>query len=1121
MNLDEVPAPEDLKVDLSSINNGNISNKTDLLDEKSLVESNNKYVYTKEEMLQLRSSMKAIPKPCCLDEDFFTREGIWDPEAWHKSSTSRSESPLVESKLASEGKKIQVDQIELAPRRKSFHQGCQVRSTTETCQVRPTTDRIEKSVPRTIFEKKSRLTGRASAQRKSLESKYREQNDEKHDKKNHWDIKHENTGLYKENRTDEKFKDSHRDRFEKSCEKAVIRDRTEITKKEKREEKEAKERPLKNEKDSQKSSLKGGKYRLSENEERYPEWMTDAPTNQIEVIELGGFKDIEEEKKAYAKKKGLQKSDVVTENEMKPSKPVEAVKKDSEKKSATPSDKMFDINEFFNEVNYYPPHLFHEDMVNGDGVKSRFTQWFQNQSRSSSRNSCSSNNNGSRPSSATFLPDEIFSGHSQSPVVPYFTPIQPAVNSSVVSGGTRVQSSNLLNIIQRHSESEHQKKEIRGRLNVLELEQNVRLEAENANNQSAFELFVQSMKASGQLPEKPAPVITGLPDHLLPKPPIGTSPTFEKLKRALSRSPSPVQIVQAVSTVANIIASNPAIDTELALLHSIDHLKQNQSLNLVGDKTSVDSFEFNNSVFDDFNTTNPALLKKNATQFMPTSVLKKLHSEKSLEGNDSMITHPDHSVINLSSNYPDVVSSVKNNPIESELDQLLSTPDRSSFKTLAKDSSVFYHSLPATPQQLPTLASHSISAPGTPGHRDNNDPPPVHRFPIANSKLADTYQSLLQTSPSAFDPINTNKNPRVGVIGSRPVKDSALESLAPYNDSSRGFADPRLAPGNNSARSLSSSVSNTNNISQLSSSTKPPFRHPVMQSTPSNAPQSQQQQLLHAQRMAQIQQAQLHQQQKLQQIVQQANQQKLKQTEQEKQFPVGIRPLLPDPEPFSQHRHPADSRYQQQQQEQIQLFRQKQQTNIQPQPPVSQLPGNNSFNNSSRTALYPTHQGVPHNLQMPLQQSVGLPANFGRSPQNLSGVNLAAQALMQQQLLERARMFAQAHLMQQQPQIMHAALIAQAALVRSQAQAAAMMQLNPRNIQAMAEQMGIRTNKPNSYINKNSQSFSATPSNASSDDFLTKWFSKDILQQVPPKTAELKGANVVSVEEVEKVQRVS
>lgn len=34
--------------------------------------------------------------------------------------------------------------------------------------------------------------------------------------------------------------------------------------------------------------------------------------------------------------------------------------------------------------------------------------------------------------------------------------------------------------------------------------------------------------------------VSGLPEHLLPRPPKRTSPSFEKLKKALSRSPSPV-----------------------------------------------------------------------------------------------------------------------------------------------------------------------------------------------------------------------------------------------------------------------------------------------------------------------------------------------------------------------------------------------------------------------------------------------------------------------------------------------------------------------------------------------------------------------------------------------------
>ena len=119
------------------------------------------------------------------------------------------------------------DQIELAPRRKSFHQGCQVRSSTE---------RSEKPGTRAIFEKKSRLTGRATAQRKSLESKYREQNDEKPDKRNHPGdyTKHDEIVHSKENRPDEKYKDNQRDRNERSYERTA-RDRNEVIKKERKE----------------------------------------------------------------------------------------------------------------------------------------------------------------------------------------------------------------------------------------------------------------------------------------------------------------------------------------------------------------------------------------------------------------------------------------------------------------------------------------------------------------------------------------------------------------------------------------------------------------------------------------------------------------------------------------------------------------------------------------------------------------------------------------------------------------------------------------------------------------------------------------------------------------------
>ena len=41
---------------------------------------------------------------------FMSREGVWDPEAWHKSNTSRSASPVVDGKSVTfeQGKKIEM-----------------------------------------------------------------------------------------------------------------------------------------------------------------------------------------------------------------------------------------------------------------------------------------------------------------------------------------------------------------------------------------------------------------------------------------------------------------------------------------------------------------------------------------------------------------------------------------------------------------------------------------------------------------------------------------------------------------------------------------------------------------------------------------------------------------------------------------------------------------------------------------------------------------------------------------------------------------------------------------------------------------------------------------------------
>lgn len=111
----------------------------------------------------------------------FFRDGIWDIEAWHKSSTSRSASPAVDGKCVTfeSGKKIELldSTIELAPHRRSFCQGCHVQTPAEI-------ESREKDGPMkrlggkaglggdsktSFYEGRDRLTGRAGLRRKTME----------------------------------------------------------------------------------------------------------------------------------------------------------------------------------------------------------------------------------------------------------------------------------------------------------------------------------------------------------------------------------------------------------------------------------------------------------------------------------------------------------------------------------------------------------------------------------------------------------------------------------------------------------------------------------------------------------------------------------------------------------------------------------------------------------------------------------------------------------------------------------------------------------------------------------------------------------------------------------------
>lgn len=229
------------------------------------------------------------------------------------------------------------------------------------------------------------------------------------------------------------------------------------------------------------------------------------------------------------------------------------------------------------------------------------------------------------------------------------------------------------------------------------------------------------------------------------------------------------------------------------------------------------------------------------------------------------------------------------------------------------DNDMPFHSAPPTPRhslnQHQMLPAHSSSAPNTPDNRFRVEPPAIHRVNMQPPGLGAFTKPPTQTlmAPSAFQPPKQqqqqqsqqqSKSNDFGAIGSGIPKGGMREnemhgshdSLNHLNNNNnidaagagggerRGFADPRLAPGNGVIRNPRNSMHSPVN-GGINSNVSAPLSNALRSQLQSNSlPQqqnqsqqpSQQQQLLHTQRMAQIHQAQLHQQQKLQQIANQA-----------------------------------------------------------------------------------------------------------------------------------------------------------------------------------------------------------------------------------------------------------
>lgn len=235
------------------------------------------------------------------------------------------------------------------------------------------------------------------------------------------------------------------------------------------------------------------------------------------------------------------------------------------------------------------------------------------------------------------------------------------------------------------------------------------------------------------------------------------------------------------------------------------------------------------------------------------------------------LIHPDVSIVSVQggSRYPDVLpdqaklQSEKMN-LDAQFMEAAVTPDRFKSNDAEVAKLMPFHSAPVTPshnfQSISSANMVSVSAPGTP---NRHDPPAVKRV-SANS----LEKENVLMAPSAFKALSSptaSSKGDVGVIGSgiRQVSDQnaynkfvdQLTQMKLNGDrtSPRQLpADPKLAPGNRSHQKMDPlSTLNHHHDSQM---------HPQPQS------QSEQQQLLHAQRMAKIQQAQLNQQKKLQEI---------------------------------------------------------------------------------------------------------------------------------------------------------------------------------------------------------------------------------------------------------------
>ena len=91
------------------------------------------------------------------------------------------------------------DNIQLAPHRGSFKQGCHVQADS---------DRSDRLGPRAVFDKRNRLTGRAAGQRRSLDNPYDKEEKHRYDRFSHKDNENKSYDRYEKNEFHRRRNDS-------------------------------------------------------------------------------------------------------------------------------------------------------------------------------------------------------------------------------------------------------------------------------------------------------------------------------------------------------------------------------------------------------------------------------------------------------------------------------------------------------------------------------------------------------------------------------------------------------------------------------------------------------------------------------------------------------------------------------------------------------------------------------------------------------------------------------------------------------------------------------------------------------------------------------------------------